>query len=61
MAANTSIQTRNHGARASVRTLVRGARHGSAGISGWWSRLVSAGQLGPDRERELGRHTGARI
>jgi hypothetical protein len=61
MAAKTSTVTRTHPAGVSVRALGSVARDAGAGIAGWWSRLAATGQLGPDRERELGRHTGARI
>jgi len=32
-----------------------------AAIASRWSAFVEAGQLGPDAERSIGRHTGARI
>ena len=32
-----------------------------AAIGSRWNAFAEAGQLGPDREREIGRHTGARI
>lgn len=32
-----------------------------AAIGSRWSTFVEAGQLGPDAERSIGRHTGARI
>ncbi len=32
-----------------------------AAIGARWSAFVEAGQLGPDAERSIGRHTGARI
>ena len=37
------------------------ARSYLADIAARWNAFVEAGQLGPDREREIGRHTGARI
>lgn len=61
MAANTGTVTHNHRARASVHVLAGVARHAGAGIGAWWSRLATTGQLGLDREREIGRRTGARI
>lgn len=30
-------------------------------IGSGWSRFVDAGQMGPDVERSISRHTGARI
>ena len=30
-------------------------------IGSRWNAFVEAGQLGPDAERSIGRHTGARI
>jgi hypothetical protein len=32
-----------------------------AALASRWAAFVASGQLGPDREREIGRHTGARI
>jgi hypothetical protein len=32
-----------------------------AAIGSRWNAFVEAGQLGPDVERSIGRHTGARI
>ena len=32
-----------------------------AAIGSRWNDFAEAGQLGPVREREIGRHTGARI
>jgi hypothetical protein len=33
----------------------------AAGIGSRWSSFVEAGQLGPDPERTISRHTGGRI
>lgn len=33
----------------------------AAAIGSGWRAFVDAGQLGPDRERSISRHTGARI
>ena len=32
-----------------------------AALGSRWNAFAEAGQLGPDSEREIGRHTGARI
>jgi len=41
---------------------LRHALHRSATrLNAWWDHLATTGQLGPSRERDLGRHTGARI
>jgi hypothetical protein len=32
-----------------------------AAIGSRWNAFAEAGQLGPDHERSIGRHTGARI
>jgi len=39
----------------------RTTRRALAALSVRWAAFVASGQLGPDREREIGRHTGARI
>jgi hypothetical protein len=42
------------------RRLVLAAGSLLAAIGSRWSAFVDAGQLGPDAERSIGRHTGAR-
>jgi hypothetical protein len=44
-----------------VRRLALAAGSFLAAIGARWNAFAEAGQLGPDREREIGRHTGARI
>jgi hypothetical protein len=44
-----------------VGTLSMSARRAIGAVSRWWTAFAVSGQLGTDRERELGRHTGARI
>ena len=44
-----------------VRRLALAAGSFLAAIGSRWNSFAEAGQLGPDREREIGRHTGARI
>jgi len=60
----TTANVRTH---QEVRTISRLRRLGRAcgsflaAIGSRWNAFVEAGQLGPDRERSIGRHTGARI
>jgi hypothetical protein len=44
-----------------VRRLALAAGWLLSAIGSRWSAFVDAGQLGPDAERSIGRHTGARI
>ena len=44
-----------------LRRLALAAGSFLAAIGSRWNDFAEAGQLGPDREREIGRHTGARI
>ena len=44
-----------------VRRLARAAGSLLAAIGSRWNAFAEGGQLGPHREREIGRHTGARI
>jgi hypothetical protein len=44
-----------------VRRLALAVGSVAAAIGSRWSAFVEAGQLGPDAERSIGRHTGARI
>jgi hypothetical protein len=44
-----------------LRRVARATAHLMAAIGARWSDFVDAGQLGPDAERTIGRHTGARI
>jgi hypothetical protein len=44
-----------------IRRLALGAGTLGAGIGSRWKSFVESGQLGPDRERSISRHTGARI
>jgi hypothetical protein len=52
---------RGQGTVARVRRLALSAGSFLAAIGPAWSRFVDAGQLGPDVERTISRHTGARI
>ena len=52
---------REQGTLRRVRRLAMAARSFLAAIGSRWSDFVEAGQLGPDVERSMGRHTGARI
>jgi hypothetical protein len=44
-----------------IRRLALAAGSFLAAIGSRWNAFVDAGQLGPDAERSIGRHTGARI
>ena len=44
-----------------IRRLALAAGSLLAAIGSRWNAFAEAGQLGPEREREIGRHTGARI
>ena len=44
-----------------IRRLALAAGSLFAAIGSRWDDFAEAGQLGPDREREIGRHSGARI
>ncbi|MGH2416771.1 MAG: hypothetical protein ACRDFY_00420 [Candidatus Limnocylindria bacterium] len=44
-----------------VRRLALAAGSILAAIGARWSAIVESGQLGPDAERSISRHTGARI
>lgn len=44
-----------------VRRLALAAGSVLAAIGSRWNAFIDAGQLGPDAERTVGRHTGARI
>ena len=57
-----TVDTQQEGAAVSgVRRLALAAGSLLAAIRSRWNAFAEAGQLGPDREREIGRHTGARI
>lgn len=58
----TTIGTRQAEApRSHVRRLALSVGSLLATIGGRWNDLVDAGQLGPNAETSVGRHTGARI
>jgi len=63
MTATTSnIGTRRgQGTLARVRRLALAAGSLLAAIGSRWSDFVDCGQLGPDAEQSISRHTGARI
>ena len=63
MTATTSnIGTRlGHGTVGSVRRLALAVGSFLAAIGSRWSAFVEAGQFGPDAEKSISRHTGARI
>jgi hypothetical protein len=63
MTATTSdLDTRRAlGAVPRARRLALAAGWLLAAIGSRWNAFVEAGQLGPDVERSIGRHTGARI
>lgn len=44
-----------------IRRLALAAGSLCAAIGSRWNAFVEAGQLGPDAERSISRHTGARI
>lgn len=50
-----------HGTVARVRRRALAAGSFLAAIGSRWNAFVDAGQLGPDAERSISRHTGARI
>ena len=50
-----------HAVVSRLRRLAIAAGSFLAAIGSRWNDFAEAGQLGPDREREIGRHTGARI
>ncbi len=57
-----TVGTKQEGAAVPrVRRLALAAGSLLAGVGSRWNAIAEAGQLGPDREREIGRHTGARI
>jgi hypothetical protein len=61
MTANTTTASRLPAARTNPRNLQSATRDILERLGGRIRQATIAGQLGPDRERELGRHTGARI
>ncbi|MGH2380000.1 MAG: hypothetical protein ACRDG7_02115 [Candidatus Limnocylindria bacterium] len=63
MTATTSnLDTRHvHGTVQLIRRLALGAGSVLAVIGSAWSRVADAGQMGPSAERDISRHTGARI
>lgn len=63
MTATTSkVSTRRgHAAGRFVWRMATAAGSIAAAIGSGWHAFVDAGQLGPDRERTISRHTGARI
>ncbi len=62
MTANPATATHATPATAWTRlaTLRRIPRRVAGALAARWDRIVTAGQLGPSQEREIGRHTGAR-
>ena len=57
-----TVGTKQEGAVVSwVRRLALAAGSFLAAIGARWKSFAEAGQLGPDAERSIGRHTGARI
>ncbi len=62
MTANHATATHTTPATAWTRlvTLRRLPRVAAGALAAWWDHVVTAGQLGPSQEREIGRHTGAR-
>jgi hypothetical protein len=57
-----TVGTKQEGATVSrVRRLALAAGSILAAVGSLWNAFAEAGQLGPDAEREIGRHTGARI
>ena len=50
-----------HGTVSRLRRMALAAGSVLAAIGSRWNAFVEAGQLGPDAERSIGRHTGARI
>ena len=63
MTATTSnLDTRRgQGTLARLRRLALATGSFLAAIGARWNDFVDAGQLGPDAERSISRHTGARI
>jgi hypothetical protein len=63
MTASTSDIGTRRGERTAhlVRRVAIAAGSLVAGIGSRWSAFVEAGQLGPDPERSISRHTGGRI
>lgn len=58
----TNIGTRRgQGAVTRIRRLAPAAGAFLSAIGSRWSAIVEAGQLGPDAERTISRHTGGRI
>jgi hypothetical protein len=61
-ATSSSLDTRRgQGTLQLIRRLALAVRSLFAAIHSRWSAIVEAGQLGPDVERSISRHTGARI
>ena len=57
-----TVGTKQEGSAVSwVRRLALAAGSILAAVGSRWNAFAEAGQLGPDAEREIGRHTGARI
>ena len=57
-----TVGTQQEGAAVSrVRRLALATWSLLAAMGSRWNAFAEAGQLGPDAEREIGRHTGARI
>ena len=63
MTATTSTIDTRRGERAVrvVRRVAMAARSLAGGIGARWNALVESGQLGPDPEQSISRHTGGRI
>ena len=66
MTANTTtVSSSRSSSGSAARGVSLGLMSGSARVFNaarlGWSRLALSGQLGVSREREIGRHTGARI
>ena len=61
-ASTTTLGTRpRHRTLAQVRRLALGVGSLLAAIGSRWNAFVEAGQLGPDAQRSISRHTGGRI
>ena len=61
-ATTTSIGTRRgQGTIHIVRRMALAAGSLAAGVGARWNAFAESGQLGPDPERSISRHTGGRI
>ena len=63
MTATTTRLTipRRRSANAALRRLVGVLRSAGQAAGAAWSAFAESGQLGPDAEMSVGRHTGARV